>query len=62
MSKLKPYLDQSHINFYKLVVMVAVSGFVLYKGLPMMLDSTVDDNTKKWAAGLIGTIIGYWIK
>lgn len=46
---------------------VAVSALVLIVGLLVLTSpniifkQTFDESTKKWAAGWVGTVIGYWL-
>jgi hypothetical protein len=47
---------------WKFVVQVAVSGVVLVGCLIIILTNKYSDATMKWALGLVGVVIGYWLR
>jgi len=47
---------------WKFVVQVAVSGVVLVGCLIIILTNKYSDPTMKWAFGLVGVVIGYWLR
>ena len=46
----------------RVVMQVLVSTSVLFFSFFIILSQTQPDSTKKWAAGFIGTILGYWLR
>lgn len=58
-----PKFDTSTVNFAKLIARFIISVLVLCVSLWGVFFSTAIGATEKqFAAGLIGTIVGYWIK
>jgi hypothetical protein len=41
---------------------IVVSVIVLAAGLWVMLSGRYDADVEKWAAGAIGTVVGFWLK
>lgn len=62
MSRLAPYIDKNHINFYKLSIKIIVSLVVLFGCGMVVFFSDASENDKRLAAGFLGTTIGYWIR
>lgn len=46
----------------KLWMMVVVTLIVLPCSLYVILFGDYDDGTKKWAFGVVGSLIGFWLK
>lgn len=46
----------------KLWMMVIVTLIVLPCSLYVILFGNFDDGTKKWAFGVVGSLIGFWLK
>lgn len=44
------------------VMRIVVSLIVLAAGLWVMLSGRYDADVEKWAAGAIGTVVGFWLK
>ena len=44
------------------VMQIVVSALVLAAGLWVMLSGRYDADVEKWAAGAIGTVVGFWLK
>jgi hypothetical protein len=45
----------------ELLMKVVVSLFCLAAGIYFLLKSTGNPDLTKWASGLIGTVVGYWL-
>jgi hypothetical protein len=51
----------------KLLMQICVSVIVLFFGIAILTSPNaifahnIDESTKKWAAGWIGVVIGYWL-
>jgi hypothetical protein len=41
---------------------IAVSAVILAAGLWVILSGRYDADAQQWAAGAIGTVVGYWLK
>ena len=46
----------------KLLIKAAVTGLVLLAALFIVLSDTYSEATSKWAAGLVGVVVGYWLR
>ena len=46
----------------RVIVQVGVSIAILVFCLPILSSPTQSDNSKEVAAGLIGTVVGYWLR
>ena len=46
----------------KFLVQVTVSMLVLISGLFVVLSGSYDDSFNKWAFGIIGIVVGYWLR
>ena len=46
----------------RLVMQIAISAVVLGAGLWVILSGHYDADAERWAAGAIGTVMGYWLK
>ena len=46
----------------KFLVQVAVSVIVLFSALFVVLSGSYDDSFNKWAFGVIGIVVGYWLR
>ena len=44
------------------ITRIAVSGIVLIAALYVILTQTFPEDYTKWAFGIIGVVIGYWLK
>ncbi len=44
------------------MMQIVVSVLVLAAGLWVMLSGRYDAEVEKWAAGTIGTVVGFWLK
>jgi len=47
---------------WKLIIRGGVSIAVLGAGLYIILSSQYPDSTSKWAYGVIGVVLGYWLR
>jgi hypothetical protein len=47
---------------WKFIVQVIVSGVILIASLVIILSNSYPDATMKWAFGLVGVVIGYWLR
>lgn len=47
---------------WKFIVQVTVSGIILMASLVIILSNKYPDATMKWAFGLVGVVIGYWLR
>jgi uncharacterized membrane protein len=45
-----------------LITQVAISSIIVAVGVIFLLFSDHDDSRTKWAIGVIGIILGYWLK
>lgn len=57
-------MDKKTLTFIKLIFQLVVSIIVLIPCLLFVFEQFKynDEGTKKWAYGMIGTILGYWLK
>jgi hypothetical protein len=46
----------------QLIVRIGVSVIVLCAGLYVILDDNYLADDKKWGYGIVGTVVGYWLK
>ena len=46
----------------KLYVIVAISGLMLAASLFIILSNAYPESHSKWAFGMVGLIIGYWLR
>jgi len=46
----------------RLYVKIAISGIVLIASLYVMLSHNFPDDYGKWAFGMIGLVVGYWLR
>jgi hypothetical protein len=46
----------------RLVMQIAVSTVILAAGLWVILSGHYAADAERWAAGAIGTVMGYWLK
>ncbi len=46
----------------RLVVQIAISTVILAAGLWVILSGHYAADAERWAAGAIGTVMGYWLK
>ena len=46
----------------RMTAQIAVSGVVLAAGLWVLLSGRYDGNAQQWASGVVGTVVGYWLK
>jgi hypothetical protein len=46
----------------QLIVRIGVSVIVLLAGLYVILDHNYSADDKKWGYGIVGTVVGYWLK
>ena len=46
----------------RLVMQIAISTVVLAAGLWVILSGHYAADAERWAAGAIGTVMGYWLK
>jgi len=46
----------------RLVVTILVSLIVLAGGLYVILSHEYQPDEKKWGYGIVGTVVGYWLK
>lgn len=49
-------------NSVRLAMQVAVSAVILGAGLRVILSGHSQADAERWAAGAIGTVMGYWLK
>lgn len=54
-----PFTPQQRWLF---VARAAVSAIILAAGLLIILSGAYSDTTSEWAAGMIGLVIGYWLR
>jgi hypothetical protein len=47
---------------WKFVVQTVVSAIILIACLVVILSNGYPDATMKWAFGLVGVVIGYWLR
>jgi len=45
----------------RLVMQIVVSLVVLAAGLYVILSQVFDPDVQKWAFGVVGTVVGYWL-
>lgn len=46
----------------RVIMMVVISGCVLWAALHVILSQGYDESAEKWAYGAVGIIIGFWLK
>ena len=46
----------------RLIMQIAISAVVLGSGLWVILSGHYNADAERWAAGAIGTVMGYWLK
>ena len=46
----------------RLVMQIAISSVILGAGLWVILSGHYHADAERWAAGAIGTVMGYWLK
>ncbi|HID32392.1 MAG TPA: hypothetical protein EYP24_03335 [bacterium (Candidatus Stahlbacteria)] len=46
----------------KVLVRIVITFIILGVGLYVILSPRYDDSTRKWAFGMVGAVIGYWLK
>ena len=46
----------------KLMVQIFVSGAVLLVSLYVILSNSYPDSYAKWAFGMVGLVLGYWLR
>jgi hypothetical protein len=56
--------NTAKLEFIKLLIRLGVSAVVLVSGLYVVLSRgyTYPDATTKWAFGVIGVVLGYWLR
>ena len=47
---------------WMLIARVAISLFVLIPSLWVILSGSFPDSTTKWAIGMVGLVVGYWLR
>ncbi len=55
-------IDKNALDFFKLIGKGVVTLIILCPCMYVFFWSDFGDTEKKFAAGLIGTIVGYWIR
>jgi hypothetical protein len=53
---------ERRIQIVKLIMVFLLSIILVLGALYIILDKASDTENKKWATGVIGVVIGYWIK
>ena len=46
----------------RLVMQIGISAVILGSGLWVILSGHYNADAERWAAGAIGTVMGYWLK
>lgn len=46
----------------KLLCQIAVTGLVLLSSLFVILSGFYDEAYSKWAFGMVGLVVGYWLR
>ena len=46
---------------YRVVMQILVSVIILAAGLIVVLSQDYGPETEKWAFGVMGTVVGYWL-
>jgi len=46
----------------RLIMPIAISAVILGSGLWVILSGHYNADAERWAAGAIGTVMGYWLK
>ena len=46
----------------RLVIKAAVTGLVLITAVFIILSGSYSEATSRWAAGLVGVVLGYWLR
>ena len=54
--------DGDLIRRAKLATQIAISLIVLFAALYIILSNRYDDSNTKWAFGMVGLVVGYWLK
>jgi hypothetical protein len=54
--------DQDDTNRIKLYVKIAISAIILAASLYVILAQGFPDAHNKWAFGMIGLVVGYWLR
>jgi pSer/pThr/pTyr-binding forkhead associated (FHA) protein len=57
-----PDFRDERIQVIRLITAISISAVVLIAALFVILHDSEPDESKKWAFGAVGTIVGYWLK
>jgi hypothetical protein len=49
-------------RFSRVVMQIVVSLAVLFVSVWLLMSATANEDTRKLASGLIGTVVGYWLR
>jgi hypothetical protein len=61
LKKLVEITDSYYINF-KEIMQVVISVFILGSALYVILSGQYQADEQKWAYGMVGTVVGFWLK
>lgn len=61
-SNQEDFTELNRANHIKLCVKIAVSAIVLAAALYVILSQKFPDDYNKWAFGMIGLVVGYWLR
>ena len=54
--------DEAWVRRATFLVRVGISAVVLIAALNVVLSAGYDDSFNKWAFGIIGVVVGYWLR
>jgi hypothetical protein len=57
-----PTLARASGNIFSVTMPALVTVIVLCSGLYIILDQSYSADDKKWGYGIVGTVVGYWLR
>ena len=55
-------LKNSYSIDFREIMQVVISVFILGSALYVILSGDYQDGEQKWAFGMVGTVVGFWLK
>lgn len=60
--KERPRVNVQNIDGISLYVRICITGLILIFAMIIVISDKFDKESKKWAYGVIGTILGFWLR